>query len=169
MFCSRKANKKINKPHEKVLRIIYQDGISNFEEWLEKDNSFSIHYLCQRKYTWTSKLIVISVWWKSHKCPPLEVIKSQDVHAFFIINSIFHLSLRLVREDVNSRLKVAKEEASQPKLLRRLLKKLWLFATQNIVPCRHVMLFQCLQDIYKMLQRPLDVLQMLKQCLLSTG
>ena len=44
MFCSRKANNKINKLHERALRIVYQDDISNFEQLLEKDNSFSIHH-----------------------------------------------------------------------------------------------------------------------------
>ena len=44
MFCSRKANNKINELHERALRIVYQDGISNFEELLKKDNSFSIHH-----------------------------------------------------------------------------------------------------------------------------
>ena len=31
MLCSRKANNKINKLHERALRIVYQDYISNFE------------------------------------------------------------------------------------------------------------------------------------------
>ena len=44
MFCSRKANNKINKLHERALRIVYQDDISNFEQLLEKDHSFSIHH-----------------------------------------------------------------------------------------------------------------------------
>ena len=44
MFCSRKANNKINKLHERALRIVYEDNISTFEELLEKDNSFSIHH-----------------------------------------------------------------------------------------------------------------------------
>ena len=35
MFCSRKANNKINKLHEGALRIVYQDNISNYEELLE--------------------------------------------------------------------------------------------------------------------------------------
>ena len=83
MFCSRKASKKINKLHERALKIIYQDDISNFEELLEKENSFWIHYLCQTRYTWTSKLFVIFVWWKSHKCPSVEVIESQRCTHFF--------------------------------------------------------------------------------------
>ena len=44
MFCSRKANDKINKLHERALRSVYQDDISNFEELLKKDNFFSIHH-----------------------------------------------------------------------------------------------------------------------------
>ena len=43
MFCKRKANNKINKLHERALRIIYQDDISNSDELLKKENSFSIH------------------------------------------------------------------------------------------------------------------------------
>ena len=44
MFCSRKANGKINKLHERALRIVYDDLASSFEELLEKDNSFNIHH-----------------------------------------------------------------------------------------------------------------------------
>ena len=44
MFCSRKANNKINKLHERALRIVYDDDISSFEQLLEKDNSFTIHH-----------------------------------------------------------------------------------------------------------------------------
>ena len=44
MFCSRKGNNNINKLHERALRIVYEDNISNFEELLEKDNSVSIHH-----------------------------------------------------------------------------------------------------------------------------
>ena len=44
MFCSRTANGKINKLHERALRIVYDDLESSFEELLEKDNSFNIHH-----------------------------------------------------------------------------------------------------------------------------
>ena len=33
----------INRLHERCLRIIYNDKLSNFEELLNKDNSVSIH------------------------------------------------------------------------------------------------------------------------------
>ena len=43
MFCSRMSNSKINRLHEKALRIVYNDYQSTYEELLSHDNSFSIH------------------------------------------------------------------------------------------------------------------------------
>ena len=43
MFHDRKSNNKINKIHERVLRIIHRNSTSNFEELLTKSNSVSIH------------------------------------------------------------------------------------------------------------------------------
>ena len=39
MFHSRKLNSRINKLHERALRIVYQDYVSSFTELLEKDKS----------------------------------------------------------------------------------------------------------------------------------
>ena len=44
MFHSRKLNNKINKLHERCLRIVYSDNTSSFEELLEIDNSLSVHH-----------------------------------------------------------------------------------------------------------------------------
>jgi len=44
MFHSRKSNSKINKLHERALRIVYNDYQSTFDELLEKDGSFTIHH-----------------------------------------------------------------------------------------------------------------------------
>ena len=44
MFHSRSLNNKINRLHERCLRIIYNDKHSNFEELLVKDNSVPIHH-----------------------------------------------------------------------------------------------------------------------------
>ena len=44
MFYSRTANNKINKLHERALRLVYDDYVSTFEELLEKDNSFTAHH-----------------------------------------------------------------------------------------------------------------------------
>ena len=43
MFHSRTAHNKINKLHERALRVVYRDRSSTFEQLLEKDGSFSIH------------------------------------------------------------------------------------------------------------------------------
>ena len=44
MFHSRSLNSKINRLHERCLKIIYNDKHSNFEELANKDNPVSIYY-----------------------------------------------------------------------------------------------------------------------------
>ena len=44
MFHSRKLNNKINKLHERCLRIVYNNNTSTYEELLEADNSVSVHF-----------------------------------------------------------------------------------------------------------------------------
>ena len=44
MFHGRQTNDKINKLHERALRIVYNDTITSFEELLIKDKTFTIHY-----------------------------------------------------------------------------------------------------------------------------
>ena len=43
MLHSRKLNSRVNKLHERALRIVYQDYASSFTELLEKDNSTTMH------------------------------------------------------------------------------------------------------------------------------
>ena len=43
MFINRGTNHKINRLHERSLRILYKDDISTFEELLLKDNSVTVH------------------------------------------------------------------------------------------------------------------------------
>ena len=42
--CNRSLNTKINRLHERCLRIVYNDKKSNFNELLVKDGSVSIHH-----------------------------------------------------------------------------------------------------------------------------
>ena len=42
MMNSRELNYKINRLHERCLRVTYNDGLSSFEELLERDNSVSV-------------------------------------------------------------------------------------------------------------------------------
>ena len=43
MFHGRKTNYKINRLQEQVLKLIYNDHISNFKELLSKDGTFTVH------------------------------------------------------------------------------------------------------------------------------
>ena len=43
MFHSRALNNRINRIHERSLRVVYQDHKSSFGELLERDKSFTIH------------------------------------------------------------------------------------------------------------------------------
>ena len=43
MFHSRTLNHRINKIHERALRIIYNDSKLTYDELLHNDNSFTIH------------------------------------------------------------------------------------------------------------------------------
>ena len=44
IFCSRSCNNKINKLHERALRLEYDDYESSFDVLLNKNKSFSIHH-----------------------------------------------------------------------------------------------------------------------------
>ena len=43
MLHSKKCNNRVDKIHERALRIVYQDYASSFTELLEKDNSTTIN------------------------------------------------------------------------------------------------------------------------------
>ena len=44
MFCQRSSNTRINRLHERALRIVYNDNESTFEDLLKKNNSVSINH-----------------------------------------------------------------------------------------------------------------------------
>ena len=44
MFHSRRTNNKINRLHERTLRIVYDDDVSTFHQLLAMDKSFCIHH-----------------------------------------------------------------------------------------------------------------------------
>ena len=51
MSCNRSLNTKINRQHERCLRIVCNDKKSNFNELLVKDGSVSIHHQNLQKVT----------------------------------------------------------------------------------------------------------------------
>ena len=67
MFHDRLLNKKINKIHERALRIAYKDSCSNFEELSTKANSVTIHKNLQ--------LLAIEIF-KSQKESPFKFYES---------------------------------------------------------------------------------------------
>ena len=44
MFCSQSCSNKINKLHERALRLVYDDYESSFDVLLNKNTSFFIHH-----------------------------------------------------------------------------------------------------------------------------
>ena len=44
MFCSRQMDRKINRIHEKALRLVYDDYTSSFNELLKHDKTISIYH-----------------------------------------------------------------------------------------------------------------------------
>ena len=43
MFCSKTANKEINRTNKRALRVLYEDHDSTFEQRLVKDGSITLH------------------------------------------------------------------------------------------------------------------------------
>ena len=65
-------NKKINRLHERPLRIVYSDQSSTFEELLERDKTFSIHH-------------------KNIQSLAIEIYKFVNCFSPEIMNSVFNL------------------------------------------------------------------------------
>ena len=63
MFCGRTLNRRINRLHERALRIAYEDYESSFEELLIKDDSVTIH---QRNL----RVLAVEMYKISHKLSP---------------------------------------------------------------------------------------------------
>ena len=43
MFCSKSANKEINRTNKRALRVLYEEYDSSFQELHEQDGSISVH------------------------------------------------------------------------------------------------------------------------------
>ena len=90
MFCSRSSNNCINNLHERVLRIVYNDYSSAFEDFLKKDNSVSVHHR-------NTGLLAIELYKAKDNLssqPILELFQRREVN--YNIRSQKDFSLRLV-------------------------------------------------------------------------
>ena len=95
MFHSRSINNKINRLHERVLRITYNDFKSSFENLLEKDGTVSIHVKNLQKLA--TEMFKIS---KNFCVPPMSELFHQKVNHYDLrnpyefsipkVNSVFH-------------------------------------------------------------------------------
>jgi len=75
MFHNRKLNQKINKLHERALRVVYKNDNSTFQELLDKDGSVTIHHRnLQRLATEMFKI-------KHHFSPlPMQDMFTEKIH-----------------------------------------------------------------------------------------
>ena len=76
MFHSKKLQSRLDKLHERALRVAYKDDISSFEDLLKKDNTFNLH---DRNL---QKLAVLMYQVKNGLCPlPVQEIFTQNDNA----------------------------------------------------------------------------------------
>ena len=95
MFHSRSINNKINRLHERVLRIVYNDFKSSFKNLLEKDGTVSIHVKNLQKLA--TEMFKIS---KNFSVPLMSELFYQKVNHYDLrnpyefsipnVNSVFH-------------------------------------------------------------------------------
>ena len=69
MFHSRILNNRINRLHERALRLVYKNSTLSFEELLQKDNSVTIHHRNSQKLA-TEMIKIIS----NHSVPIMKTI-----------------------------------------------------------------------------------------------
>ena len=120
--------------HRKVVGALW--SISLLDKIYMNQQIF--HHFCLMAVPWISSSG--RCWEPRQKCTP-----------FLINNSIFYLSHRLLKEDVNFRLKVANKVAIW------VAKKIWFFATQNVVTHKYDAV-SIPKDVYKTWRRCIDVL-----------
>ena len=76
MLYNRSLNRKINKLHERALRILYKDDISTFEQLLSKDESVTMHHRNMQKLA----IEMYKVKYNILPCPIAEFISKRDIH-----------------------------------------------------------------------------------------
>ena len=76
MLYSRSRNNKVNKLHERALRILYKDDISTFEQLLKKDGSVTMHDRNMQRLA----IEMYKVKYNIVPCPLAEFVTKRDVH-----------------------------------------------------------------------------------------
>ena len=76
MLYSRSRNNKVNKLHERALRILYKDDISTFEQLLVKNESVTMHDRNMQRLA----IEMYKVEYNIVPCPLAEFVTKRDVH-----------------------------------------------------------------------------------------
>ena len=76
MLYNRSLNNRINKLHERALRILYKDDISTFEQLLTKDESVTMHHGNMQKLA----IEMYKLKYNILPCPIAEFISKRDIH-----------------------------------------------------------------------------------------
>ena len=105
MFCNSNLNNRINRTHEKALRIVHSDQISTFENLLMRDNSVTIHVrnlhtLAIELYKVASGLAPEMMWrilpLKQTMRYPQNIFEIRNIHSTkYGIESLAHFGPRL--------------------------------------------------------------------------
>ena len=80
MFCTSTEDNCINRLHQRVLRIIYDDRCSTFEELLKKDGAVTIHVRNIRKVSIEMYKVTDLSKVPLHICPFLYIFPIQRVY-----------------------------------------------------------------------------------------
>ena len=83
MFHSRTLNNRINRLHERTLRLVYKNSTLSFEELLQKANSVTIHHRNLQKLS-TEMFKVIN----NHSPPIMKTIFPLSTNPYRLSNNI---------------------------------------------------------------------------------
>ena len=126
MFHNRKLNNKINRLHERCLRVVYNDRLSTFEELLNKDNFVSIHH-------------------RNIQCLATEMFKVRFGEAPQILNEVFSLfepSTYNVRFQTEFNTRPIRTVHYGSNYLRYLGPKIWEIVPSEIKRCERFDVFK---------------------------
>ena len=136
MFHSRKLNNRIDRIHERSLRVVYDDNQSTFRELLNKDNSFTIH---ERNI----QTLAIELYKVINKISPQlmsEVFPLKTSVKYFSDNPFMTRNVRTVRYGTET--------------LAHLAPKIWVIIPKDINESRSLKLFKRRIKLWKPVECP---------------
>ena len=136
MFHSRKLNNRIDRIHERSLRVVYDDNQSTFRELLNKDNSFTIH---ERNI----QTLAIELYKVINKISPQlmsEVFPLKTSVKYFSDNPFMTRNVRTVRYGTET--------------LAHLAPKIWVIIPKDIKESRSLKLFKRRIKLWKPVECP---------------